>query len=389
MTPLIVHVIHRLGIGGLENGLVNLINGLPEQDYRHAVVCLTEATDFRSRIRRKDVAIYEMHKREGQDFGLYPRLYRLFRRLRPAVVHTRNLATLESQLPAWLAGVPVRIHGEHGWDVFDPDGRSRKYQWLRRAFRPLIHHYVPLSHQLEHYLVERIGVPRERITRICNGVDTDKFHPPREGREPIAGCPFLSPEHVLIGTVGRMHGVKDQTTLVRAFIELMRTKPELQKKARLILVGEGPLKSECRTLLHQAGLDELAWFAGERNDIPEVLRGLDVFVLPSRAEGISNTILEAMATGLPVVATRVGGNLELVEHGVTGMLIPPGDPGKMAKSLFSFVEDASMRRQQGQAGLTRVHTHFSLSRMLHAYQGVYDRQLELTGWLKRMQGEKI
>ncbi|BCX89808.1 hypothetical protein MIN45_P2181 [Methylomarinovum tepidoasis] len=372
--PLIVHVIHRLGVGGLENGLVNLINHLPEEKFRHAIVCLTEATDFRCRIRRDDVAIYEMHKREGQDLGLYRRLYHLFRRLRPAIVHTRNLATLECQLPAFLAGVPVRIHGEHGWDVFDPEGNSRKYQWLRRAFRPLVHHYVPLSRQLEDYLITRIGVPREKITRICNGVDTTVFHPPADGREPIPGCPFTGPELLLIGTVGRMHGVKDQTTLARAFIELLEKRPDLRRNARLVMVGDGPLRAECESLLAQAGVGDLAWLPGERDDIPQILRGLDVFVLPSRAEGISNTILEAMATGLPVVATRVGGNPELVVEGGTGALISPADPITLAQTLVVYLNDPDLRVCHGRAGTERVHHAYSLERMLTDYQRLYERQ---------------
>ncbi|BCX82149.1 hypothetical protein MIT9_P1734 [Methylomarinovum caldicuralii] len=373
--PLIVHVIHRLGVGGLENGLVNLINHLPEEKFRHAIVCLTEATDFRHRIRRDDVAIYEMHRREGQDLGLYRRLYHLFRRLRPAIVHTRNLATLECQLPAFLAGVPVRIHGEHGWDVFDPEGNSRKYQWLRRAFRPLVHRYIPLSRQLEEYLIERIGVPREKVTRICNGVDTTVFHPPTEGREPIPGCPFTGPELVLIGTVGRMHGVKDQTTLARAFIEMLQGNPDLKRRARLVMVGDGPLRTECESLLAQAGVGDLAWLPGERDDIPRILRGLDVFVLPSRAEGISNTILEAMATGLPVVATRVGGNPELVTEGVTGTLVPPGDWGAMATSLIPYLEDGSLRQRQGNEALARCREQYSIETMVQRYQALYEHQL--------------
>ncbi len=372
-APLIVHVIYRLGVGGLENGLVNLVDHL--NDYRHAIVCLTEATDFRRRIRRGDVSIHELHKREGQDPALYHRLYRLLRRLRPAVVHTRNLAALECQLPAWLARVPVRIHGEHGWDVFDPDGTNRKYQWLRRAFRPLIQHYVPLSRQLEAYLVERIGVPAKKITRIGNGVDTDRFHPPESGREPIPGCPFTDPGLVLVGTVGRMHGVKDQVTLARAFATLLQSEPRLRRTVRLVMVGDGPLRRECETVLAEAGLGALAWLPGARNDIPQVLRGLDLFVLPSRAEGISNTILEAMATGLPVVATGVGGNGELVRDGASGRLVPPADPARLAEAMAVYLKDPALRRDHGREGRRLAVAEYSLAGMCDAYAKLYARQL--------------
>ncbi len=369
--PLIVHVIYRLGVGGLENGLVNLINHLPEEKYRHAIVCLAEATEFRRRLKRW-VPIYELRKRLGQDVRLYVEVYRLLRQLKPAIVHTRNLATLECQFPAWLAGVPYRIHGEHGWDVFDPDGRNRKYLWLRRAFRPLVHHYIPLSRQLQDYLVTQVKVPLTKITRICNGVDTERFYPPPSGKEPIPGCPFTDPNLVLIGTVGRMHGVKDQPALVRAFVALLNSQAELKAKARLVLVGDGPLRAECQKLLKQAGLWDLAWLPGEREDIPKVLRGLDVFVLPSQAEGISNTILEAMATGLPVIATAVGGNVELIVDGESGCLVPRGDEQGLADALAAYVTDAKKRLQHGLEAVKRVREQYSLAEMVKRYMGVYE-----------------
>ncbi|MCX8049627.1 MAG: TIGR03088 family PEP-CTERM/XrtA system glycosyltransferase [Methylohalobius sp.] len=372
--PLIVHVIYRLGMGGLENGLINLIHHLPEEKYRHAIICLTEATEFKQRLRRA-VPIYELHKREGHDFGLYLRVWRLFRELKPDIVHTRNLAALECQLPAWLAGVPVRIHSEHGWDVFDPDGTNRKYLWFRRFFCPLIHQYVALSRQLEDYLIEQVKVPAAKVVRICNGVDTDLFHPPAGDREPIPGCPFTDQELILIGTVGRMHGVKDQPTLARAFIALLKKWPELKAKVRLILVGDGPLRAECQGLLAQAGLLELAWLPGERDDIPQVLRGLDIFVLPSQAEGISNTILEAMATGLPVIATKVGGNWELVHEGVNGTLVPSKAPDTLAKALTEYVQNSNLRHAHGQAARQRAKIHFSLASMGMAYEETYDQLL--------------
>jgi sugar transferase (PEP-CTERM/EpsH1 system associated) len=377
-VPLIAHVIYRLGIGGLENGLVNLINHLPEDKYRHAIVCLTEATEFKQRLGFK-VPIYELGKKAGHDFGLYLRLWRLFREIEPTIVHTRNLAALECQLPAYLAGVPIRIHGEHGWDVFDPQGRNRKYLWLRRAFRPFIHRYVPLSREIEDYLVHRVKVPPAKIVRICNGVDTKLFHPPTSGREPIPGCPFTDSELVLIGTVGRMHGVKDQPTLVRAFIAMLESCPELKAKARLILVGDGPLRAECRNLLAQAGFSDLAWLPGERDDIPSVLRGLDIFVLPSQAEGISNTILEAMATGLPVIATDVGGNWELIESGVNGTLVPPADPSSLAKALIDYLRNVRLRAVHGRTGRQIAEARFSLAAMVGAYRAAYEDLLSERG----------
>lgn len=377
--PLIAHVIYRLGVGGLENGLVNLINRTPQDRYRHAVICLKDATDFSRRIRVEGVAVYCLHRKEGQDFGMFVRLFRLLRELKPAIVHTRNLAALECQLPAWLAGVRRRVHGEHGWDVFDPDGSNRKYQWLRRLYRPLVQRYIPLSCDLESYLRERISVPSDKIRRICNGVDTECFHPAVPDKSESTDCPFPRDGSLTwIGTIGRMHGVKDQITLVRAYIHLCRIDPSAGNRTRLIMVGEGPLREQARSELSAAGLGDRAWLPGERSDIPAILRSFDLFVLPSQAEGISNTLLEAMAAGLPVIATDVGGNPDLVVDGVTGSLVPPGDPETLAVTLAEYLNDPARITQHGKAGLARVRAEFSLDGMVQRYLAVYDELMVIS-----------
>lgn len=190
--PLIAHVMHRFDVGGLENGVVNLINHMPPDAYRHAVISLTAITDFRKRIERDDVEFIALDKPPGHALWIYPALFRLFRQLRPAIVHSRNLAALEVVVPAWAAGVPVRIHGEHGRDVGDLDGSNKKYQWLRRIYRPFVTHFIALSRDLEHYLIARVGMLQASVAQIYNGVDAQRFHP-AAARQPIAGCPFADP----------------------------------------------------------------------------------------------------------------------------------------------------------------------------------------------------
>lgn len=374
--PLIAHVIYRLQVGGLENGVVNLVNQMPAERYRHAVVCLSEATEFRERIERKDVAVYEIHKQAGNDPRSWRRLHRLFRDIRPTLVHTRNIGCLEAQVPAWLAGVPCRVHGEHGWDINDPHGGNRKYQWLRRLHSPLVHRFIALSRELERYLLQRVGIDGRKVNRIYNGVDERRFHPGPQQRMPEG---FADAESIVFGTVGRMHGVKDQVNLCRAFVELCRHQPQLAAKLRLVLIGDGPLRGPCAQLLGAAELTDQAWLPGNRGDVPEIMRALDVFVLPSQAEGISNTILEAMASGLPVIATDVGGNGELVEPGATGSLVPANDPRALAGAMAVYAGDKGLRQAQGKAGCRRIAKYFSMTQMLAAYAGVYDQLIEQRG----------
>ena len=374
--PLVMHVMYRFATGGLENGIVNLINHMPRARFRHAVVALTEVTDFRRRIRRDDVEFVSLHKPAGQGFWQYPKWYRLFRRLRPDIVHTRNLAALECQAAAWAARVPVRIHGEHGRDVGDLDGSNRTYQRVRRFYRPFVQHYLALSRDLAEYLSGPVGVPAERITQVYNGVDVDLFRPAAGGTAPIARCPFDPARHWLVGTVGRMQTVKDQVTLAKAFIHALQSNPSLHDTMRLVMVGEGPLRAQAQSLLQQAGVADLAWLPGERADVPAVMRGLHLFVLPSLAEGISNTILEAMASGLPVLATDVGGNADLVVEGQTGMITQAGDPVAMARRLLDLAQAPTKAREMGLAGRARVEASFSMQAMVGNYLQVYDTQLQ-------------
>lgn len=373
--PLVLHVMYRFDTGGLENGIVNLINHMPAEAYRHAVLALTEVTDFKLRIQRTDVEFYALNKPPGQGIWQYPKLFRLFRQLRPHVVHSRNLAALEVQVPAWAAGVPVRIHGEHGRDVGDLDGSNVMYQRMRRVYKPFVHRYIALSRDLDDYLVQKVHVPPSRITQAYNGVDTDRFCPAPGGPQIIDGCPFDPAQHWLVGTVGRMQAVKDQTLLAQAFVQALQRDPALKQRLRLVMVGEGPLRAKAQGMLEAAGVADLAWLPGERSDVSDIMRGLHAFALPSLAEGISNTILEAMASGLPVIATAVGGNADLVQQPDTGVIVPAADAPSMAQQLLAFANDPAWSRAMGMAGRQRVLATFSMQAMVSIYQGVYDQHL--------------
>ena len=372
--PLIAHVIHRFGVGGMENGIVNLINHLPAERYRHAIVCLTDYSDFCQRL-KQPVELISLNKRAGNDLGLYGRLYRTFKQLNPAIVHTRNLSALEAQAVAALAGVRGRVHGEHGRDIYDLHGKSRKYNFLRRAIRPLVKRYIAVSRDLEHWLIDTVHVQPARVSQIYNGVDSVKFAPRIEPRIDFGPPGFCPPDGWIIGSVGRMAEVKDHPTLTRAFLRLIALSPETRTRARLVILGDGVTREACLALLKQAGAEHLAWLPGERNDIAQLMAQFDVFALPSLGEGISNTILEAMACGLPVIATDVGGNRELVDAGITGTLAPPADSEAMAQALLKYFEHKPLAQTHGAAGRAKIEARFSMEAMVGGYMGVYDAVL--------------
>ncbi|MEA3643038.1 MAG: TIGR03088 family PEP-CTERM/XrtA system glycosyltransferase [Lamprobacter sp.] len=387
-----IHIIHRLDVGGLENGLVNLINQMPADVYRHAIICMTDYTAFSERIQRDDIGLYALHKREGKDLGVHVRLWRLLRRLRPDIVHTRNLATLETQVTAALVGIGARVHGEHGWDVGDTDGTNLRHRRLRQLVRPFVGQYIALSRHQMGYLNDCIGVPPARLNHIYNGVDTRRFHPPAtsDDRRAMLPADFVrslltsdrslpaAPQVLIIGAVMRMQVVKAPLELARAFVHLRDLLPDAFSRLRLLLVGEGTLRDAAVDILAEAGVADQAWLPGARDDVPELMRAMDLFVVPSLAEGICNTILEAMATGLPVIATDVGGNPDLVQPGITGSLVPAADPIALAETIARYASDPERCQREGQAARARAERDFSLTAMVQGYLRVYDKALGQT-----------
>ena len=372
--PLVVHILHRFDTGGLENGVVNLINHLPQ--FRHAVVAITEITAFKERVKAPGTQFISLNKPPGQGLWLYPRVYRLLRQLQPAVVHTRNLGAMEFQLPARAARVPLRVHSEHGWEVGDLGGVNRANQRLRRIYSVAVHRFVALSRAIETYLTGPVGIPARRVQRICNGVDTRRFAP--GGVVPPA-WPFRRGDHLVIGSVGRMQAVKDPLNLVEAFLRLRDSCPAQWPSLRLVMLGGGPLLAQAQSRLDAAGAAGQAWLPGDRSDVAELLPCFDVFALPSLAEGISNTLLEAMASGCAPVATDVGGNGELVTHDVNGLLVPSNDSAALADALARLVHDGAVRERLALASLARARAEFSLDGMVQAYGQLYASHLPQTG----------
>lgn len=368
-APLVLHVLHHLQMGGMENGVVNLINHMPATRYRHAVVCIEDYSDFRLRIRRPDVDVLALHRSRIGVWALRKQLYRLCRDMRPDIVHSRNRSGLDALLPARLAGVRLCVHGEHGRDVDDLDGENNKLVLLRRLHRPLVNRYITVSKDLENYLRTRVGVPARRITQIYNGVDTERFSPATH-KPALLPSHFLAPGNIVIGTVGRLQAVKDQASLIEAFTAICRQRPSAP--LYLAIAGDGPLRGELDAKISSSGLAERICLMGATDEVPDFLRSLDIFVLPSLAEGISNTILEALASGLPVIATAVGGNTELVREKECGNFFAPRDQQALVQLLLAYVDNEPMRRTHAAAARDHAVREFSLTAMMENYAKVYD-----------------
>lgn len=367
--PLVAHLIYRLDIGGLETLLVDTINRMPAGRYRHAVICLTDYTDFAQRITRPDVALFALHKPAGLALGTHGDLFRLLRQLKPDILHTYNLGTIEYAATAWAAGVPVRVHAEHGRDARDPQGVNPKHNLLRRLLAPFIDRYVPVSRDLCDWLAHVVRIPAAKLQLIDNGVDTERFRPDAPAASALEVWQD-DRDAFVIGTVGRLQDVKDQATLVDAFAHLRTLVPEA--RLRLVLVGDGPLRAQLEARVRERALQDSVCFAGPRSDVAPVMRSFSLFALSSIAEGTPVTLLEAMASGLPVVSTAVGGIPDLVEQGICGALVPPQDPQALAAAIGPYVRERALARRHGANGRARVEQQYSMQAMLAAYVALYD-----------------
>ena len=294
--PTIVHIVFRFDYGGLENGVVNILNGLKDDDLRHVVIALTEATSFADRL-TGDVDVHSIGKRPGKDPKSYVRLYRLLRQIDPDVVHTRNFGTIDCSFVAFLARVPVRLHSEHGWDVFDPDGTRAKFRWARRAMSAFIHRFVTVSDDLAEWLVNTVGISNRKVSVLRNGVDTRRFEPAVSRERSALPAALQRDDVVIVGSVTRFSAIKDPLNLVRAFESLERSSGHSASTPALVMIGSGELHEAACAALSDAGLAESSWLPGSRDDVAALMRSMDIFVLGSLREGISNTILEAMASG--------------------------------------------------------------------------------------------
>jgi sugar transferase (PEP-CTERM/EpsH1 system associated) len=367
----ILHILNSLQIGGLENGVVNLINLLDHGRFEHSICCITSSGPMAERL-TKFVKVYTLNKGNNRDYLLALKIKRIIDEIKPHIVHTRNWSAIDGVLGAKLAGVKFVIHGEHGREATDPTGKNIIRKKIRRILSPWISRFITVSAELKNWLINDIGVREEKIIQIINGVDTEKFKPGTDKKLSKSRI-GMEPDCFVIGTVGRLDPVKDIQTLIMSFsyFAAYTQKSNTRDKRKLLIIGSGPEEQRLKTLVEELDIADSVYFLGTCTNIPELMQSLDVFVLPSIAEGVSNTVLEAMASGLPVIATKVGGNLELVADGKTGFLFSPGDYRSLAEKISFYFNNHSLLKEHGFNGRVRTENEFSLPVMVRGYEEIY------------------
>ena len=368
-SPLrILHILNRLEHGGTELVVLKLIGGLSEPNFQQRLATIRGMDSLLESASLPGGGLLNAGDgNSGFQFPLF-RLASIMRVYRPHIVHSRNWGAIEAIPAARLAGVPVAIHSEHGYELEMLAGLPMRRRIFRRAAYAMADAVVAVTRELGDYHARMAWISPERIRVIYNGVDPQKFAPRPEARTLLRKRFGLPENRFIVGTVGRMVPIKDHPTLLRAVEILVQRGVD----AHALLVGSGPELERNKSLVSASpNLSGRVTFTGTSKDVRDLLRAMDAFALPSISEGMSNTLLEAMATGLPVIATSVGGNTEVVEHERSGWLIIPRDTDALASHLALIASHENLRAQFGAAARRRVVERFSLERMLEDYSNLY------------------
>jgi glycosyltransferase involved in cell wall biosynthesis len=358
----VAQIVRSLEVGGGEMLAAQLAERLDRRRFRPVLFCLQEAGWLARELEGRGVRVVCFGAGEGAKPGLVGRLCRALRVERVEVAHCHNRMPL---LYAGLAAVAVRTpalvmtkHGMTFWRGWRQAPLARFV--LRRAVS------VAVSDEVHSAIVAGGWAPAARVRTILNGVDPERYCPGR-GREAARRALGWTGDEFVVGIVARLAPEKDHANLVRGFAQFARATP----RARLAIIGDGPLRAALEAEAAGRRLGDRCRFLGERRDVPDLLPGLDLFVLSSTREGTPLTLLEAMAAGLSAVTTAVGGMPAVVVEGETGLLVPPGEPEALASAFARLAADPEARRRMGAAGRRRVVERYSLDRMTRDYERLY------------------
>lgn len=368
----ILYIIGGGEFGGAEQHLLSLVKSLDPIAYRPHVAVFYDA-EFAARVREIHVPVTVLGP--GKSYLVLSGLTQvrhLLRTFRPDLIHTHGVrANLVGRIANKLEGTPSRlITTVHSILALDYPVAWKRWLFgkLEGVTRRYVDHFILVSHAMEREF-RQAGIGSDRISVIHNAIELPEEKPVRSGHSPLREELGLPQDTVLVGTVARLHPVKGHVYLMQAIRELSQQYPDVH----YVWVGGGEIRGELEEQVRQAGLRGVIHFLGVRKDVPELLPQLDLFVLPSISEGLSVAILEAMAAGVPVVATAVGGSPEILADQVDGLLVPAKAPWALAQAISNALAHPERMRKMGRAGQEKVYREFSTERLLKQTTDVYKR----------------
>jgi sugar transferase (PEP-CTERM/EpsH1 system associated) len=357
----VTHVVLSLDVGGLERNVINQVHEGQKLGQRVSIVCVERPGALAHRVAAMGATLVSLDKRAGLRPIIVRRVMRALEVLRPQVVHTHQLATLlYGGVAARLLRIPLVVHTEHGQEQYASRLRTRMLGRIAGSFSD---RFYCLTADTANQIRNRHIVAGRKVRIIQNGINVAQFTECCANADDVRRSLGVALDAPLIGTVGRLTEIKQQDVLLRAFAKVRLYTPD----AHLVLVGDGPMREELRQLAVRLGVDECVHFAGYQPDAGPFYQAMDIFALTSRSEGMPQAVLEASVTGLPVVASAVGGLPELIDNGLSGMLFPPGDDAVLAQVLRKLITNPEEGRRMGAAARARVESAFHVGRMAAEY----------------------
>jgi glycosyltransferase involved in cell wall biosynthesis len=356
---MVVQVAWSLSAGGSERYATSLAIGLKRHGYRPVVLAFAVGGAFESALRSESIDFKVLESGVGISVKQVWRLFQEFRRTRPRVIHTHHFAPLLHSLPGAILSGGRLIHTEHGLSAY----KTSRYRLALRVMSWFCDAIVVVGDDAARFMLEKVGISRRKLRVIPGGVDLSPCAISREEARNRLGLTVDEPVAV---TVARLSPEKNHCMLLRAFA---RVQDKLN--SRLLLVGDGPERSAIETEIARLSLQKSVTLLGVRSDIPEILAASDVFLLSSNREGLPLAVLEAMAAGVPVVATNVGDLPMIVKDGVTGLLVNPDDECEFANALFELLSNENRAKELGNRA-RKLAEGFSVEAMVRAYESLYD-----------------
>jgi sugar transferase (PEP-CTERM/EpsH1 system associated) len=360
----VLHLSTDLDLGGRERVIVELCNELFDLGYSPFICCLKNSGEWAKKL-KGGIKIFELHKKNHLDLSIIKPLRDYLLKLKIEIVHAHNPGTLfYGLIAAKYAGIQSIIDTEHGF--------ASQLSWKARFKDRLLYRYVDyittVSDGLKDDLICTYGLANEKVQTIRNGISSVKINEePSESKTKIG----MSEEHFNIGIVARLVPVKNHLLLLKAFSFVL----EENAQSRLWIVGDGELRTNLEAETRRLGIQDYVKYLGSRTDVPTILNALDLFVLCSLSEGLSITLLEAMSVGLPIVATRAGGNHEVVEDGKSGLLVKNNQVDDLAKAIGKLIGDKDLREQLAMGARKRFLDNFSVDKMAEGYNRLYHSAL--------------
>lgn len=363
----VLHVVESLARGGLERVVCDLVIEQSRQGHEVEVFCIFSLGAFAAELQNAGIPVTAANKRKGLDLSVLMALRSASRRADHQVVHTHNPVanyyTCAAEITSWRSR-PV-VNTRHNMGASNPNDGSEK---LFRLSLPRTAKVAMVSPQVSKRFVDQGVVPSAKAAVVMNGIPLERYARSNATTRATARSALSLPNDAfVVGAVGRLVHVKNHRLLLAAAAPMCRKHPHV----KIVLVGDGEMRNELQQQAQALGIADSLMMLGERSDIPQVLPAFDIFAMPSRSEGHSISLLEATAAGLPIVATAVGGNLEIVQHDLTGMLVPSEDVAAMENALdLLFADEPKRCNLSAQARLWAEST-VSVTAMTARYEQIY------------------